>query len=369
MTMWIEELKNGKYKYVERYEDPLTGKMHKVSLTSTKHNARVEKEMTKRLLKKIEQKKTRNIIEDITFGKLATEWLKLYKQRVKPSTYITTKNTLAILTREFGEFNLNKLRAPHINQFILTRSEEGIGANTLSIYKSLFERIFKHAVMYGYLQYNPLTDKLHLPKVNKPKDITFKYLERDELKGLIDFLNDNDYEEYARFTLLMANLGTRFGELASVRFEDIDFEENKINIDRTFSRVTYDYQTPKTGTRQIYFHDDMKPVLRQQIKYAKMKLLRQGHDKNNTLLFKNNGNTPIVVDKYNRKLNQFKDGLTSHWLRHTYISLMVEQGVNTRIIAEQVGHADTTMIDQIYSHFTQTMKQQQKEMQKQFKVL
>lgn len=48
---------------------------------------------------------------------------------------------------------------------------------------------------------------------------------------------------------------------------------------------------------------------------------------------------------------------------------MVEQGVNTRIIAEQVGHADTNMIDKIYSHFTQTMKQQQKEMQKQFKVL
>lgn len=320
MTMWIEELSNGKYKYVERYEDPLTGKMHKVSLTSTKHNARVEKEMTKRLLQKIEHKKSHNVIENIKFNQLADEWLSLYQQRVKPSTYVTTKNTLNAILAEFSDFKLKKIRPAHINQFLLERHAEGIGATTLSIYKSLFERLFKH-------------------------------------------------EEFARFTLLMANLGTRFGELASVRFEDIDFEENKINIDRTFSRVTYDYQTPKTGTRQIYFHDDMKPVLREQIKYAKMKLLRQGHNKNNTLLFKNNRNTPIVVEKYNRELKQFKDGLTSHWLRHTYISLMVEQGVNTRIIAEQVGHADTTMIDQIYSHFTQTMKQQQKEMQKQFKVL
>lgn len=369
MTMWIEELKNGKYKYVERYEDPLTGKMHKVSLTSTKHNARVEKEMTKRLLKKIEQKKSRNVIEDITFNKLADEWLSLYQQRVKPSTYVTTKNTLNAILAEFSDFKLKKIRPAHINQFLLERYDEGIGATTLSIYRSLFERLFKHAVMYDYLKDNPIRDKIHLPVQSKSQKPEFKYLERDELKGLIDFLNDDGYEEYARFTLLMANLGTRFGELASVRFEDIDFEENKINIDRTFSRVTYDYQTPKTGTRQIYFHDDMKPVLRQQIKYAKMKLLRQGHDKNNTLLFKNNRNTPIVVEKYNRELKQFKDGLTSHWLRHTYISLMVEQGVNTRIIAEQVGHADTTMIDQIYSHFTQTMKQQQKEMQKQFKVL
>ena len=77
--MWIEELPNGKFKYVERYEDPLTGKTRKVSLTSTKKNNRVEKEMTKRLLKKIEQKKSRNVIEDITFDQLADEWLKLYE--------------------------------------------------------------------------------------------------------------------------------------------------------------------------------------------------------------------------------------------------------------------------------------------------
>ena len=367
--MWIEELPNGKFKYVERYEDPLTGKTRKVSLTSTKRNNRVEKEMTKRLLKKIEQKKSRNVIEDITFNQLADEWLSLYQQRVKASTYITTRNTLNIILAEFSDLKLKKIRPAHINQFLLKRHGEGIGANTLSIYKSLFERLFKHAVMYDYLKDNPVRDKIHLPVQSKNQKPEFKYLERDELKGLIDFLNDGGYEEYARFTLLMANLGTRFGELVAIRFEDIDFDDNKINIDRTFSCVTYDFQTPKTGTRQIYFHDDMKPVLKEQIKCAKMKLLRQGHDKNNTLLFKNKGDKPFVLGYYNQTIQEFNEELTSHWLRHTYISLMVEQGVNTRIIAEQVGHADTTMIDKIYSHFTQTMKQQQKEMQKQFKVL
>jgi len=367
--MWIEELPNGKFKYVERYEDPLTGKTRKVSLTSTKRNNRVEKEMMKRLLKKIEQKKSRNVIEDITFNELADEWLKLYQQRVKASTYVTTERHLNSVRNEFGAYKLKKLVPAQFNQYLLQRHADGISAGTLNICKSIINRLFKHAVMYGYLKDNPIRDNIHLPAQSKSQKPDFKYLEREELKGLIDFLSDNGYEEYARFTLLMANLGTRFGELAAVRFEDIDFEENKINIDRAFSQVTYEFQTPKTGTRQIYFHDDMKPVLRQQIKFAKMKLLRQSHDKNNTLLFKNAGKKPIVFDTYNRVLKEFNDEISSHWLRHTYISLMVEQGVNTRIIAEQVGHADTTMIDKIYSHFTQTMKQQQKEMQKQFKVL
>ena len=26
--MWVEELKNGKYKFVERYTDPMTGKLN-----------------------------------------------------------------------------------------------------------------------------------------------------------------------------------------------------------------------------------------------------------------------------------------------------------------------------------------------------
>lgn len=367
--MWIEELPNGKYKYVERYEDPLTGKTRKVSLTSTKKNNRVEKEMTKRLLKKIEQKKSRNVIEDITFNQLADEWLSLYQQRVKASTYVTTKSLLNHIRNEFGAYKLKKLVPAQFNQYLLQRHTDGNSAVTLNFYKSIINRLFKHAVVYGYLKDNPIKDKIHLPVQSKSQKSEFKYLERDQLRNLIQHFEDNNQDEYARFTLLMANLGTRFGELVAVRFEDIDFEENKINIDRTFSRVTYDFQTPKTGTRQIYFHDDMKPILRQQIKYAKIKLLRQSHDKNNTLLFRSSGEKPIVIETYNRLLKEFNDEISSHWLRHTYISLMVEQGVNTRIIAEQVGHADTTMIDKIYSHFTQTMKKQQKEMQKQFKVL
>ena len=36
--MWIEELPNGKFKYFERYKDPLTEKWKKVSITLEKCN-------------------------------------------------------------------------------------------------------------------------------------------------------------------------------------------------------------------------------------------------------------------------------------------------------------------------------------------
>lgn len=41
--MWIEELPNGKYKYTERYKDPLTNKWRKTSITLEKNSPQARK--------------------------------------------------------------------------------------------------------------------------------------------------------------------------------------------------------------------------------------------------------------------------------------------------------------------------------------
>lgn len=40
--MWMEELPNGKFKYFERYKDPYTDKLKKVSVTMEKKTPRQE---------------------------------------------------------------------------------------------------------------------------------------------------------------------------------------------------------------------------------------------------------------------------------------------------------------------------------------
>ena len=41
--MWVEQLQNGKYKYVERYTDYLTGKSKKVSITLAGNDRKSQK--------------------------------------------------------------------------------------------------------------------------------------------------------------------------------------------------------------------------------------------------------------------------------------------------------------------------------------
>lgn len=40
--MWMEELPNGKYKFFERYKDPYTDKLKKVSVTMEKKHLKQE---------------------------------------------------------------------------------------------------------------------------------------------------------------------------------------------------------------------------------------------------------------------------------------------------------------------------------------
>ena len=53
--MWVEETKKGKYKFIERYTDPLTGKYKRVSIVLDKNTSQSRKQAQKALLDKIDQ--------------------------------------------------------------------------------------------------------------------------------------------------------------------------------------------------------------------------------------------------------------------------------------------------------------------------
>jgi len=74
--MWIEDLANGKYKYFERYRDPLTEKLKKVSVTLDKKTPRAQKIALKELTEKINKILSHNEGSDITFVDLYDEYYK-----------------------------------------------------------------------------------------------------------------------------------------------------------------------------------------------------------------------------------------------------------------------------------------------------
>jgi len=44
--------------------------------------------------------------------------------------------------------------------------------------------------------------------------------------------------------------------------------------------------------------------------------------------------------------------------RHTHATLLLESGINIKVVSELLGHADTTTTSEIYTHVTPKMKGQ-----------
>lgn len=89
--MNVEQLKNGKYKYREKYKDPLTGKWKSVTVTYEKNNRHIEKLAQKELNSKIDNilNKVISPTTKLTFSQLANLYLTSAKGYLKlDSTFV-----------------------------------------------------------------------------------------------------------------------------------------------------------------------------------------------------------------------------------------------------------------------------------------
>lgn len=86
-NMYVEELKNGKYRCVQSYKDHLTGKYKKVKLTIEKNTAATRREAEMILMKKIEALATYKVKKEYTFKDIIEKHRAYQKTAVKPTTY------------------------------------------------------------------------------------------------------------------------------------------------------------------------------------------------------------------------------------------------------------------------------------------
>lgn len=361
--MWFEKTKSGKVQFREHYIDPLTGKKKTVSITYNKHTRKNEQEALLMLQKKIQEAMNRvPSAKNMTFKELIDRWLKEYATTCKESTVSSRKSLANQIERRIGDVLLDKLDVSMFNNYLLDLKQRGLKENTVNTHYSTIRLILKFGKSYGFISDNKLLNELIFPKystIQSDDDIT--YLERDELTAIIEQLEDNGYHEIARLCLIQTYTGLRIGELVGIDYErQIDFENNSILIDRTYNGngKSGKFDLPKTNIiRTIYFNNETKKLLLEQIQYTKIKTMQRGFSKD-PLLFKNRIGNPLRYSSVNRILKNNLDmekKITTHIFRHTFIAYMIEQGTPMELIAKHVGHTNTKTIQKYYYHFTEKM--------------
>ena len=367
--MWMEELPNGKYKFFERYKDPYTEKLKKVSVTMEKKTPQARNQAAILLQEKINQKlgEKQHSVSNITFEKLYEEFEENWKHGVKNSTVYASKNVKKEILKQIeGDYLVRNIDRRLLQKVIDQLLQDGRSHNYVSKIKFKLNQIMKFAVRMNYIDTNEMLFVEMPRKVITTDDLrkkNTKYLDQKEFKLFIQNLKEEalcDYRitKYIRIAKVLFLTGMRYGELAALNYkEDIDFFKKTIHIKHTYDFRQKERTTPKTikSDRVITAPQKVLNIIKEQI----IENATNGFDTD--FIFINTLGEPITnvrviaaLKRHGQKIGIDKN-ITTHMFRHSHISLLAELGIPLTAIMDRVGHSDSKTTLEIYSHVTQKM--------------
>ena len=369
--MWCEKLNYGKYRFAERYLDPLTMTEKKVSVTLDKDTRQAQKTAQQALQEKIQQKLYAPARKEVRLKDLVADYREDQKRTVKQSTYLRNYWACESIMKLLGaDVVLSSLSAGYIRSRFLA---SGKGPGTLNEHMKRLKALLRWGYKNDYLESIQFLDKLERFKdVPRRQKIEDKFLERDELNLLV---KEMTVELWRNLTMFLALSGLRFGEAAALLRSDLDFSERVVHVTKTYDSINNVVTSPKTyhSVRDVYMQDELYTLCRRLFVsgYIDHNII---HLNKNNLLFPYKDGSHIYFDVYGKYLRENSERIlgrriTPHTLRHTHASLMMEQGVDIDAIAERLGHYDSKITREIYLHVTEKLKETRNDQIKEIKIL
>lgn len=340
--------------------DSITGKKVKTSVTG-----RTKKEVRSRIKEAQHNFKTNGqtvtkAVPVENYKELSELWLKSYEMTVKPQTFIATKRMLYNhLIPVFGDIKLDKLSVTYIQGHINELSKEFVHFGTVH---SINKRVLQYGVSLQLIPFNPARDVI-LPKVLKPDNKAIKFIDYDDLKALMSYMEKlsnkkySYYFDYVLYSVLLAT-GCRFGEAVALTWSDIDFENATIDINKSYNRLVDIVGTPKSKAGYRVISIDQKTInLLRLYKNRQRQLFSEVGVEAPEVVFatptRKYQNTAIRQDGLDRRLKEIDcPRFTFHAFRHTHASLLLNAGISYKELQYRLGHATLAMTMDIYSHLS-----------------
>ncbi|MGN1310716.1 MAG: tyrosine-type recombinase/integrase [Clostridia bacterium] len=293
-----------------------------------------------------------------TVKDLLDEYMKYKKEVWTPKTYVSNIKRVDNIKKKIGHIHLQDLNVKILEDFYsYLRNETNYSDSSIKKHYILINSALNKAILWDYISYN-VNQKIECPKVRTKETQCYSL---EEVNKLLEVLQ-NEPIKYQSVIMLALDSGIRRGELTGLTWDDIDFNNSTINVNKTTQYTSgygvYEKPTKsQTSDRKLYISETTLNILKkyrtEQLE-TKMKLgSKWGNSKRVFTTedgFDMHPNTPSyifqrIIKKYNLKKIKF------HALRHTCISLMILGGIQTQVISRIAGHSSMQITDKIYSHF------------------
>ena len=348
-----------------------------IKKTKTVHGTKKEAEIE--LAKFVADVQNGMVIEgkSLKFSEFTEIWKRDYgSKELAPSTYKRYCRMLETrLLPYFGHFYVNKIKPTDIMQFYdllskdtqLVRKKDNNGSKTLKPLsgKTILEhhrllRAMLHKAVYWQVIVSNPAERVQPPKVKKPKR---KYYDDDQCKILLENLEQLDEEQikYKTAIILTVFTGVRLGELMGLEWNDIDFRNGIVSINRS-SQYLADTgvftKVPKTESsiREVAIPDFVISLLEEyKLWYDEQKSLYGELWINSNRLFVQADGKPMHPSTISKWFVKYigQIGLpviNFHGLRHTNATLLIAQNIDVAVVAARLGHAQITTTFNFYVH-------------------
>ncbi len=167
--------------------------------------------------------------------------------------------------------------------------------------------------------------------------------------------------------MLMMLCGLRYGEMAGLRWQDIDFEKNELTVNQIYQRTGKEkyFKVPKTpgSIRTIAIPKIlMEKLKKEKTKQKKLKIFK-GLENEYDLVCLNTLYNPWSEGAIREAFVNFLCRnniriLRLHDLRHTQASLLLAANVNMKAISKRLGHTDIKITMNTYAHLLEDVDKQ-----------
>lgn len=225
-----------------------------------------------------------------------------------------------------------------IKEYMEYLVEQDFSKKTIKNYRIVLSMIFKYAVVNDIIPSNLVSD-VSIPKGlkstrrNPPTDF-----EIEKIKSNVNY-------DFGLFYYFLLYTGIRRGEALALTYEDIDWDNELIKINKSLYHKNNQpkLKTPKTesGIRDIPLLFPLKKVL----------------DRNNTgIIFSNDDGEYMKASQVETKLKWYRRATgikcSPHQLRHEFATILLEANIVDKDAQELLGHAQISTTKDIYMHIT-----------------
>ena len=323
---------------------------------------------------------------EISFNDYLDYWIKEYAQvNLKDTTvdnYI--KKIRLYIKPELGIYKLKALTPSILQSYINKKFNEGFSRNTLLVLKGILSGSLNYAVEpLRYIKFSPMAAvKLPLQRA-VPKTPTRKkekhIVSEKQFNKIIERF---PYRHTCYLPLQLAyRCGLRLGEAFAITWDDVNFEENTLSINKQVqwdNKYWYFTDTKYKSDRIIDLDDFMVNILKQyKVQQLKDKVY---YGEDYTQLKVNNKNQINEIEGSEIKLINIRENgtyiqprvmqhcfriihyklgykeLDYHSLRHTHTTMLLSAGANIKAVQERLGHKKLDITLQVYTHVTDEMR-------------